>query len=210
MASNSSSTQTISYTVPAGQHFIDVKYGKDDATDSNNDNLQWKVLSVEATGVSGNYTYTLSNITQSHSLVFVFGDVDYYFITSTGSNCRVFPDGQTVKLEGDSYRLNIVPNNINDTITITDNGVDRTSQLVMEEGVDKDDNPVVSYLYQLSNIQAAHTLLIIGVSQNEALYVKLSGTWTSVSKIYRKENDSWVEKPITYLSDENIRQLIKG
>ena len=210
MASNSSSAQTISYTVPAGQHFIDVKYGKDDATDSNNDSLQWKVLSVEATGVSGNYTYTLSNITQSHSLVFVFGNVDYYFITSTGSNCRVFPDGQTVKLEGDSYRLNIVPNNINDTITITDNGVDRTSQLVMEEGVDKDDNPVVSYLYELSNIQAAHTLLIIGASQNEALYVKLGSTWTSVSKIYRKENGSWVEKTLTYLSDNNIHNLIKG
>jgi hypothetical protein len=39
MASNSSSAQTISYTVPAGEHFIDIKYGKDDATNSNNDNL---------------------------------------------------------------------------------------------------------------------------------------------------------------------------
>jgi len=39
MASNSSSAQTISYTVPAGEHFIDIKYGKDDATASNNDNL---------------------------------------------------------------------------------------------------------------------------------------------------------------------------
>ena len=40
MASNSTNTQTISYTVPAGEHFIDIKYGKDDATDSNNDTLQ--------------------------------------------------------------------------------------------------------------------------------------------------------------------------
>jgi hypothetical protein len=39
VASNSSSAQTISYTVPAGEHFIHIKYGKDDASDSNNDNL---------------------------------------------------------------------------------------------------------------------------------------------------------------------------
>lgn len=40
MASNSSSTQTITYEVPAGEHFIDIKYGKDDASESGNDNLQ--------------------------------------------------------------------------------------------------------------------------------------------------------------------------
>ena len=40
MCSNSSATQTITYNVPAGVHFIDIKYGKDDASDSNNDNLQ--------------------------------------------------------------------------------------------------------------------------------------------------------------------------
>ena len=51
MASNSSSAQTITYNVPAGQHYIDIKYGKDDASDSYNDTLQWKVLSVEATGL---------------------------------------------------------------------------------------------------------------------------------------------------------------
>ena len=54
--------QTITYEVPAGTHFIDVKYGKDDGTNSNNDTLQWKITSVEATGVSGSYTYTLNNI----------------------------------------------------------------------------------------------------------------------------------------------------
>ena len=62
MASNSSSAQTITYTVPAGEHFIDIKYGKDDASDSNNDSLQWKVASVEATSSGGDYTYTLTNI----------------------------------------------------------------------------------------------------------------------------------------------------
>ena len=38
--SNSSSTQTVSYQVPMGEHFIDVKYGKDDASNAGNDSLQ--------------------------------------------------------------------------------------------------------------------------------------------------------------------------
>ena len=210
MCSNSSSTQTITYQVPAGQHYIDVKYGKDDGTDSNNDSLQWKITSVEATSGGGNYTYTLNNITQKHSLVFVFGDVDYYFVTSSGNNCRLFPDGQQVKLEGDSYRLNIVPNNYNDTVSITDNGVDVTTSLVREEGTDKEGNPAVSYLYTLSNIQAAHNLLIMSISQVQVLYMKDNGAWIIVNTIYHKENGAWVQKPITYLSDENIHNLIRG
>jgi hypothetical protein len=63
MASNSASAQTITYTVPSGQHFIDIKYGKDDASDDNNDTLQWKILSVEATETTNSdYTYTLNNV----------------------------------------------------------------------------------------------------------------------------------------------------
>lgn len=38
--SNSSSTQTVTYQVPMGEHFIDIKYGKDDASNSGNDSLQ--------------------------------------------------------------------------------------------------------------------------------------------------------------------------
>jgi len=93
MATNSSSAQTITYNVPAGEHFIDIKYGKDDASDSNNDTLQWKVLSVEATSAGGDYTYTLTNIQQKHSLIFIFGDVSYYFVTSSTTGGRIFPDG---------------------------------------------------------------------------------------------------------------------
>jgi len=35
---------------------------------------------------------------------------------------RLFPDGQQVKLDGDGYVLNIVPNSVSSAITITDNG----------------------------------------------------------------------------------------
>ena len=176
MCSNSSSPQTITYTVPAGAHFIDIKYGKDDASDSGNDNLQWKVLSVEATSAGGDYTYTLTNITQKHSLIFVFGDVDFYYITSsTTSGARIFPDGQQVKLEGDSYKINIVPDNINAAVSLADNGTNVTAQLTRNDGVDKNNNPVVSYSYSLSNIQANHTLTVTIGDVTTQIYLKENG-----------------------------------
>ena len=78
---NTNTQKTLTYEVSAGSHFIEVKYGKDDATDSNNDNLQFKV-ELEATSAGGDYTYTLTNITQKHSLVFVFGNVNSFLIIS--------------------------------------------------------------------------------------------------------------------------------
>ena len=190
---NSSSTQTVTYQVPAGEHFIDVKYGKDDASNSNNDSLQWKITSVEATSAGGEYTYTLTNITQKHSLIFIFGDVDYYFLTSSGADCRLYPDGQVVKLDGDSYLLRIVPNDVNATVTLRDNNVDRTSLLEYEEGQDKSGNKVANYLYKLSNIGAAHTLIVTCAAARK-IYSKVSGSWVEYSKVYLKVNGTWVEQ----------------
>ena len=193
--SNSSSTQTVSYQVPAGEHFIDVKYGKDDASDSGNDSLQWKITNIEATSAGGDYTYTLTNINQKHSLVFIFGDVDYYFITSSGNSCKLYPDGQVVKLAGDSYMIRIVPNDPNATVTLRDNNVDRTSSLEYESTQDKYGNTVVNYIYKLTNITAAHTLSITCSSgAGPTIYIKINGTWTICSKVFVKTNGSWVEQ----------------
>ena len=194
MCSNSSSAQTVTYQVPMGEHYIDVKYGKDDASNANNDSLQWKITSVEATSAGGDYTYTLTNITQKHSLVFIFGDVDYYFITATGNSAKLYPDGQVVKLAGDSYMLRIVPNNANATVTLKDNNVDRTSLLEYESGTDKYGNTIVNYIYKLTNIAAAHTLTVTcATGAQPIIYLKINGSWVSGSKVYVKENGSWVE-----------------
>ena len=191
---NTSSVQTLTYEVSAGSHFIDVKYRKDQYTDDNNDSLQFKV-SIEATSAGGDYTYTLTNIQQKHSLIFIFGNVSYYFITSSGTNSKLFPDGQMVKLEGDDYRLIIVPNDTAATVTITDNNVDRTSQLVYEEGTDKSGNKVVNYTYSLSNITSAHTLVVsCGGATETKIYIKKNGAWAQCSKVFLKVNGTWVEQ----------------
>ena len=192
---NTSTPQTLTYTIPAGTHYIDIKYRKDNYTDSNNDTLQWKIIDITPTGAGADYTYTLTNVNQKHSLIFVFGDVTYYFITSSGSSGgRLFPDGQQVKLPGDSYTLNIVPDSTSSSVTITDNGVNVSANLQQEVGVDKNNNTVVSYRYTLNNIQAAHTLVVSIGGAVTILYFKDGGVWRTATKAYKKINGSWVEQ----------------
>lgn len=210
---NTPNVQTLTYNVSSGTHFIDIKYRKDTYTDSYNDNLQWKITSIESTEGSGYYTYTLNNISQKHSLIFIFGDVSYYFITSTtAGNGRSFPDGQQVVLEGDSYRLNIVPDSISASVTLTDNNVNVTSQLEQASGTDKSGNPVVSYKYTISNIQAAHDLIISIGNVSLQLYIKQNGSWVSYSKVYKKIDGEWVEQPssswdILFSEDMSYRRM---
>lgn len=206
-AYNVSTEQEISYVIPSGSHYIDVKYRKDTSQDSNNDSLQFKI-EIESTEGSGNYTYSLEDIQERHNLIFVFGEVNYYFVTSSGTGCRLFPDGQQVKLEGQSYKINIVPDNTTDIVTLRDNDVVQT--LERKETVDDKQELNVSYLYTISNIQAAHNLIITSVAAaNDCLYLKLNNTWTEVTTLWVKEKGVWVEGNLSYLSDNNITNLMK-
>lgn len=191
---NTTDVQTLTYNLTAGSHFIDIKFLKDYSSKGGNDSLQWKITAIEP--ISGSdYTYTLTNITQKHSLIFVFGDVEFYYVNSSvTSGGRIFPDGQQVKLSGDSYRINIVPDNINSAVTITDNGTNATAQLEQKTGTDKNNNPVVSYSYSLSNVQATHTLFVTIGDVTTQIYIKENGAWTPYSKVYKKINGSWVEQ----------------
>lgn len=193
-AYNTSSVQTITYEIPSGEHQVYIKYTKDDATSSNNDTLQWKIASIEPLETNNYYTYTLSNINQDHSLIFIFGDVSYYFVnSSTSGGCILSPNGQMVQLPGDSYRLVIVPNNVSDTITITDNNVNVTSSLerkditIEKEGVQ---TTVVNYIYILDNIQATHNLYVTTNSQGLVQYIRNSSQWKQ-GQMMKKQNGSW-------------------
>lgn len=189
-AQNTTAVQTLSYQVPAGEHFIDVKFFKDTYTADGNDSLQFKVA-IESTGV-GEYTYTLSNIQASHSLVFVFGDVEYYFVNSSGTNSKLYPDGQSVVLRDFSYRLVIVPNDSTATVTATDNNLDITNQLTRQETVDsKTGKTIVNYIYEISSVTAAHTITVTAGGITQTIFIKQNDTWRSYSKVYKKVNGSW-------------------
>ena len=191
---NSSSPQTLTYEIPSGEHFIYIKYSKDDASDDNNDTLQFKILNIEPLEANNYYTYTLSNINQDHSLIFIFGDVTYYFVTSSvNGDGKINPQGQMVELPGDSYKLTIVPNNITDTVLLTDNNIDVTGSLVMkQETIEKDGNQyvIVNYVYTLTNIQSGHTLSVT-IHGGNAIYIKQNSNWVQLTKVYKKENGTW-------------------
>lgn len=196
---NTANAQTLTYEISAGEHFIDVKYAKDQASDDYNDSLQFKITNIELLEPAvGYYTYDLSNISADHSLVFIFGNVTYYFVTSsTDSNAKLYPDGQMVELPGETYKLTIVPENSGDTITVRDNNVDVTSSLERREVVVEKGGQqvtVVNYIYHINNVQTGHTVVVYSASAGDTPYVKVNGTWTRLSAIYKKENGTWVEQ----------------
>jgi len=63
--------------------------------------------------------------------------------------------------------------------------------------------------YHLSNITAAHTIVVSTGGDTSKLYLKLSGTWTEVS-MYKKVNGSWVSiaDPSSELS--TLANYVKG
>ena len=196
---NTANAQTLTYEISAGEHFIDVKYAKDQASDEHNDSLQFKITNIELLEPTvGYYTYDLSNISADHSLVFIFGNVTYYFVTSsTDSNAKLYPDGQMVELPGETYRLTIVPENSGDTITVRDNNVDVTSSLERKEIVVEKGGQqvtVVNYIYHINNVQTGHTVDVYSASVGDVPYMKVNGSWVQLRAIWKKENGTWVEQ----------------
>ncbi len=194
-AMNTSSVQTITYEIPSGEHYIDIKFSKDDATGSNNDTLQWKIANIEALEPNNYYTYTISNIQEAHSLIFIFGDVVYYFVNADGTNAKLFPSGSMVQLPGDYYTLTIVPDDYSYNVTVTDNNTDVTSQVQRkEEEITKNGNTytVVNYIYRLSNIQATHNI-VVQASTNNPFYIRVGNSWVKASKVYIRSGNQWSE-----------------
>lgn len=78
---NKSSTNVVKVncTVPAGKHFIYMKYRKDGSVDQGNDSLQFKFANPEifpGDPTRPYYTYTLENIQTDHDIVVTFGDAE--------------------------------------------------------------------------------------------------------------------------------------
>lgn len=107
---NTSSVQTLTYSnVSAGEHFIDVKYSKDDASSANNDTLQFKVTITYSQSVSY-YSYTISNITTDHAIVVSSGgSVVHVTGVSLDQHTASVQAGQTVQLTA-----TVSPNNATD------------------------------------------------------------------------------------------------
>lgn len=130
---NISTPQTVTYTVPVGSHFIDVKYVKDDATDSNNDTLQFKVaISPDSSYTTREYTYVATSILQDTDISIICGDVSNNFtIVASGDHAAVSPERETL-YAGSDYQLTFTLTDTEDYrySGVLDNNVDVTSAVV--------------------------------------------------------------------------------
>lgn len=80
---NNTSQHTLEYSISAGEHYIDVKYSKDDASDAHNDTLQFKVaISLdEPYSPVPYYAYDITNIQSNHTIIVVSsGDSEHLFV----------------------------------------------------------------------------------------------------------------------------------
>lgn len=195
---NKSGEQTLTYEIPSGEHYIYVKYSKDDATDSNNDTLQWKIDNIEMLSAPEDsyYEYTINDINQQHSLIFIFGDVTYYTINSSvNGDGKIYPDGQFVVLPGDNYSATIIPTNTASTVSATDNGIDVTNSIEYKDAVivkDGVSSTTVNYTYGLTNVGTSHTIVITIHNQQPKVWLKSSNSWIDV-KAFINEDNRWVE-----------------
>ena len=85
---NSASVQTVTYTnVTAGNHYIYVKYFKDQYTDSNNDSLQFKVAITltEPYTPATYWAYTISNVQADHTILVAVIASDKILFKNNGS-----------------------------------------------------------------------------------------------------------------------------
>ena len=89
-AYNSSSPQTLTYDMSAGDHSIWVKYSKDDASDDNYDTLQFNVtITLDEPFTPGIYWgYDINNIAIDHTIVVVSAG-PYLYIKRNGTWIKI-------------------------------------------------------------------------------------------------------------------------
>lgn len=106
---NNTSTHTLEYTMSAGEHFVDVKYSKDDASDDNDDTLKFKVSVTlnESYSPTPYYVYEITNIQGDHTIVVMNMETNTLYIKKNGSWVEVVKaykkqNGSWVEVEIDS------------------------------------------------------------------------------------------------------------
>lgn len=207
---NSSSQQTLQYTLSAGEHFIDVKFGKDAATASNNDSLKFQVTltPLEPIPTGGYYIYKIAQIDADHTVLVskdAAGDKIYiklgesedtqiyykHFNDDDGgrytADLSAFSNGDTCKVVGElyGYASNIDHATINDTFTWSSSN-QRTYYV----------DGSLTYYYTLILDSSGYTISK-QVQSGSAYYGSLTiykvsgGGWALAKDIYVKVSGAW-------------------
>lgn len=117
--SSSSSTKTLSVTIPAGSHFIDFKYRKDGSGASGNDNFQFKISTPVITTIPNTYINLSSIPALKNSGTYelqISGEAEGYTgtdpVTLTYTRIAVSVDGETLITDTDTVENEILMTNL--------------------------------------------------------------------------------------------------
>ena len=135
------SNATITFQAQTTGHIID------SLTDNGND------VTNNVVSIGGDqFTYTINNVQEDHALVVHFRAPNYNVTSSFTGPGNISPTGTRVLNPGDNYTLTMTPGDPNNVmVTLTDNGVDVTSQITESGEV---------YSYTITNIYADHNLIV--------------------------------------------------
>ena len=199
-SSNNPNFSNITFDEVVDGDFFDIRFFRKNSTSSASRKVEFYVEVTPLTSTC-DYQYTVSNIQESHSLVFVFGEVTYYIIDTTTQDTgfKMLPEGKWVCLPGDAYKLTLIPDSPSTGFELIDNNTDKTSYLIEYTSTDEQNNTIKNYVYRLFNVNENHNLEV-SVSQVSSgkLYLKLNSVFSEASHVYTKVSGQWQE--ITDLS----------
>lgn len=188
--------------------YFDIRFFRANSTSSTSTRTCEFYVEVTPINPTSDYTYTITNMQDDHSLVFVFGQVVYYTIETSTSDTgfKMMPTGKWVCLPGDTYKLTLIPDSVSTNFELLDNNIDKSSYLITHNGIDENDNPIKNCIYKLFNVDANHNIEISTVVAGSTLYLKVNGSFVQMSKVYQKVNGSWVEvsDPASVLNPNKI------
>ena len=194
-----------------GTNFIQVKVRRNNTSSGTDIHTVYVKLDIQPL-VPQTYRYTITNIQDNHSLLFVFGEVEYYIINSSSQNTslKILPYGDWICLPGETYKVTIIPSLSTSTINITDNNVVQ-SNVERVEYLNENNETIINYNYKIFNINENHTVTIEEIINNLKKFIKLNNIWNEIEDIYQKTNNNWESKSIEdILSDINNLIIYKN
>ncbi len=129
------------------------------------------------------HSYTISNVSETHTLV--LSDRPTYQLTSssTTQNGIITPSSITV------YERNSVIFVIDAigilTLSLSDNGTNVTENIVYENG---------EFRYIIESVEGIHTLVLNDKAPDTRIYIKINGEYIAASKVFKKISGSWCEQ----------------
>ena len=199
--------RSVTFENVEGTNFIQVKLRRNSTTSGTNIHTAYIKLEIQPM-VPETYRYTITNIQDNHSLLFVFGEVEYYIINTSSQNndLKILPYGDWICLPGETYKVTIIPSSTISTINLIDNNVAQ-SNVERVEYLNENNETVVNYNYKIFNINENHTVTIEEIINNVKRFIKLNNVWNEIEDIYQKTNNNWESTSIEDLLS-NISNLI--